>query len=82
MNEEFAFNCCEHCGCLPAMRTGHDDTCARGCNDGEGYNLMVNYADIRQSLALILLDTLGSDTMSKHIITALDDAVANNCGED
>lgn len=24
--------CCEHCGCTDD-RTGHDDTCSRGCND-------------------------------------------------
>jgi hypothetical protein len=26
--------CCPHCGCPPDSRLGHDDTCARGCNDG------------------------------------------------
>jgi hypothetical protein len=25
--------CCPHCGCPTQQRTGHDDTCARGCND-------------------------------------------------
>lgn len=27
-------SCCEHCGCTDE-RTGHDDTCAHGCNDDE-----------------------------------------------
>jgi hypothetical protein len=25
--------CCDHCGCSADDRTGHDDTCAVGCND-------------------------------------------------
>ncbi len=25
--------CCEHCGCLPDEREGHDDSCRYGCND-------------------------------------------------
>lgn len=25
--------CCDHCGCRPDDRNGHDDTCAMGCND-------------------------------------------------
>lgn len=25
--------CCEHCGCTDD-RSGHDDTCTHGCNDG------------------------------------------------
>lgn len=25
--------CCEHCGCAPNERWGHDDTCSHGCND-------------------------------------------------
>ena len=32
------FPCCEHCGCgtswgMWSERNGHDDTCAKGCND-------------------------------------------------
>lgn len=31
----FEFSCCEHCGCKPDERVGHDDTCSKGCNDDE-----------------------------------------------
>jgi hypothetical protein len=27
------FPCCEHCGCKPDDRAGHDDICSHGCND-------------------------------------------------
>lgn len=27
------FSCCPHCQCPSSDRTGHDDTCAIGCND-------------------------------------------------
>lgn len=27
------FACCDHCGCRPGQRIGHDDTCRFGCND-------------------------------------------------
>jgi hypothetical protein len=26
-------DCCDHCGCPPEQRDGHDDTCRFGCND-------------------------------------------------
>lgn len=29
------FSCCDHCGCDRDDRSGHDDTCAHGCNDKE-----------------------------------------------
>lgn len=29
------FSCCNHCGCDPDDRIGHDDTCMYRCNDVE-----------------------------------------------
>lgn len=32
-NTDLPFACCDHCGCPAGERVGHDDTCAKGCND-------------------------------------------------
>lgn len=45
--------------------------------DGDDEPFMVNYQDIRESLALILAAT--SDP--REVLTALDDAVSNNLGD-
>jgi hypothetical protein len=30
------FPCCDHCGCQPWEREGHDDSCRRDCHLAQG----------------------------------------------